>query len=132
MNTLNFEVFTRLMHRWDTVQAMVEETGISPAERETMARLIAIFDLMAQTGDTFVPPRAAQLAEWLWASGESFGVPLRVIFQIRKAIRPILIREYPGVEGFLNGQMHFEDISNYLLTLISDAYCAAATNATQN
>jgi len=40
-------------------------------------------------------------------------------------VRPILIREYPGVEGFLNGEMHFEAITNYLLTLVSDAYSAA-------
>lgn len=124
---LNFEVLTRLVHRWDTVRAMVAEADASEIERETLEKLISIFNLMAQTGDTFVPPRATELAEWLWANGQSFGVPLRVIFLVRKAIRPILIREYPGVEGFLNGQMHFEDISNYLLTLISDAYCAAAT-----
>ena len=127
MDTLNFEVFTRLMHRWETVRGMVEEMGISQEENETMEKLISIFNLMAQTGDTFVPARATELAEWLWTSGVSFGVALQVVFKIRKAIRPILIREYPGVEGFLNGQMHFEDISNHLLTLISDAYCAAAT-----
>ncbi len=101
-------------------------TGLStPAERDTLQRFIAIFKLMAQTGDKFVAERATAIANELWRNGESYGVALAAMFQVRKTVRPILIREYPGVEGFLNGEMHFEDITNYLLTLVSDAYSAA-------
>lgn len=125
MDTLNFEVLTRLAHRWDTVQQLADDALTSPAETEALRRFIAIFKLMAQSGDAFVPERAAALATWLWANGESYGVALAAMFQIRRTVRPILMREYPGVEGFLNGEMHFEAITNHLLTLVSDAYSAA-------
>lgn len=125
MNTFNFEVLTRLEHRWDMILAMASDELSSPAEVETLKRCIAIFKLMAQSGDTFVPERATALAHWLFESGESYGVALAAIFRVRKTARPILIREYPGVEGFLNGEIHFEDITNHLLALVSDAYNAA-------
>lgn len=127
MDTINLEVLTRLTHRWDTLQLRTEDILPDAVQREVLKKLIDIFQMMAQSGTMFAPQRAATLAEWLWQNGHSYGIALGVMFQIRKAIRPVLIREYPGVEGFLNGQMHFEDLSNYLLSLISDAYCAAAT-----
>ncbi len=126
MDTINLEVLTRLTHRWDILQSRTNDVLSDDAQREVLQKLIDIFQMMAQSGTMFASKRATTLAEWLWQNGHSYGIVLKVMFQIRKTIRPVLIREYPGVEGFLNGQMHFEDLSNYLLALISDAYCAAA------
>ena len=126
MDTINLEVLTRLTHRWDTLQARAEDVLPDAVQREILQKLIDILQIMAQSGVMFAPQRSATLAEWMWKNGHSYGIVLDVMFQIRKVIRPVLIREYPGVEGFLNGQMHLEDLSNYLLALISDAYCAAA------
>ncbi len=129
MDINNLGVLTHLTHRWGTIQAWVEQSVTDPVAQEVLHRLIVTFKLIEQSGMEAGKQECSALADWLWQNEYSLGVVLEMMFQIKKISRPILLREYPGVEGYWQGELQFQELGNILLTQIGDAYSACARAA---
>ncbi|RME41407.1 MAG: hypothetical protein D6796_15875 [Caldilineae bacterium] len=122
MDTTGLEVLRRLARRWPTIQARCEELLAEPRVLESVRRLIPLFETARTGGLPAALEGAASLGRQLRAEGCPFAEMLEAMFQIRKTARPFLVREYPGVEGFLEGQLQFEEVCNALLKGVSEGY----------
>jgi len=122
MDTTGLEVLHRLARRWPTIQARCEESLSEPQVTESVRRLIGLLETAQAGGLEAGLSAAARLGARLRAEGIPFAVMLEAMFQIRKMARPFLVREYPGVEGFLEGQLQFEEVCNTLLKGVSKGY----------
>ncbi|MFQ5578103.1 MAG: hypothetical protein ACE5G8_14050 [Anaerolineae bacterium] len=123
MDTTGLDVLRRLNGRWTTIEAKcaADQTGAELAGH--IAALITLLKTAASEGLAAAQTEAAALGQTLRARQHPLSAALEAMFQIRKVARPFLVREYPGVEGFLEGQLQFEAVCNTLLKSISDGYC---------
>ena len=123
MDTTGLEVLRRLDRRWITIEARCAagQTGAELAGH--ISALVTVLKTAANEGLAAAQTEAAALGHTLRARRHPLSAALEAMFQIRQAARPFLVREYPGVEGFLEGQRQFEAVCNTLLKSISDGYC---------
>jgi len=122
MNITGLDILTHLHSRWETITGKAQELGIDAETVAQMRRIVALFRTIEQHSLPNGTAEAEELGRTLRGNRVALSVALEAMFQIRKLARPFMVREYPGVEGVLEGQLQFEELCNTLLKYISKGY----------
>ncbi len=122
MNITGLDVLTHLRHRWEAITGKAQEMGLDTETVEQMRQIVTLLRTTEQHGLPNGTTAAESLGRTLRQNRVALPVALEAMFQIRKLARPFMVREYPGVEGFLEGQLQFEELCNTLLKYICKGY----------
>ncbi|MFQ5614433.1 MAG: hypothetical protein ACE5H9_20110 [Anaerolineae bacterium] len=106
---------------------LVESNGLSPTVASALTRrwteaVLALKNLDDPAWET----AAARFGAWCAGQSIPFEAVMALLHFYKRSAMPLLIREYPGVEGFLEGVLALDEAVALLLGKIPGGYYAAA------
>lgn len=126
------DMLARLDHRQDLLaercgRRLVEEDGLS---RETALALVQRWAGLVESLKNVENPawqrQAAEFGTWCAAQAVPFEVVMAYLHTYRRLAMPLLVREYPGVEGYLEAYLALDEALMLLMGKIPGGYYRAS------
>lgn len=127
------DLLARLDHRQDLLldkcsRSLIEESGLS---RETALALVnrwaALLEHIKDVDNPAWQRLAVEFGAWCAAQKVPFEVVMAHLHSYRRLAMPLLVREYPGVEGYLEAHLALDEALALLMGKIPGGYYGGAS-----
>jgi hypothetical protein len=126
------DMLARLEHRQDLLLAkccrsLVEENGLSRETAQAMVnRWAGLVERIKDVDNPAWQGLAAEFGAWCSAQAVPFEVVMAHLHTYRRLAMPLLVREYPGVEGYLEAHLALDEALTLLMGKIPAGYYGAS------
>lgn len=126
------DMLARLDHRQDLLadkcgRSLVEENGLS---RETALALVkrwaGLVESLKNMENSAWQGQAVEFGAWCATQAVPFEVVMAHLHTYRRLVMPLLVREYPGIEGYLEAHLALDEALALLMGKIPGGYYGAS------